>query len=204
MKPRARREKSALTHDELVQRARKWLRNTKRCGVVLCERGSAKHETPDAIGWKGQTSHLIECKVSRSDFKADAKKIFRRYPELGMGSHRYYMVPKGLVEWFEVPAWWGLLEVESKRVLVSKKPRRFPEKNERAEFQLVLSEVRLFQIAEDFSLGMESLKGRRGDEVRNQIRKLREHEAQIKEFFRFAHDSEEEDEPEDEERDDED
>jgi hypothetical protein len=71
---------TCMTHAELVVRAIRWLRNQKGCSFVLSEQFAAGvAEQPDAIGWKyGDQSHLIECKISRSDFFADAAKPFRR------------------------------------------------------------------------------------------------------------------------------
>lgn len=73
----------------------------------LCTTG----ETPDALGWRGTHSTLIECKTSRADFVADQKKEFRRCPSLGVGNRRYYMAPKGLLDVRDLPDNWGLLEV---------------------------------------------------------------------------------------------
>jgi len=111
-----------MTHDELVDRAARWLRNTRKCGVVATEEQSAAGVVPDAIGWKSYASYLIECKVTRSDFLADQKKFHRRYPEYGMGNHRYYMTPPGLLSSDELPEDWGLLEVDGRCVHVVKEP----------------------------------------------------------------------------------
>jgi hypothetical protein len=93
-----------MTHEGLCDRAILWLRNTRNCGVTLSNLSVGLGEIPDAIGWKyGTQSTLVECKVSRSDFIADAKKAFRRFPETGMGAFRYFMVPDGLVKPTEIP-----------------------------------------------------------------------------------------------------
>ena len=99
-----------MTHAQLVERAVRWLRRY-RCGVVLSEQASGSGEMPDAIGWK-QACHsvLVECKLTRADFLADRSKPFRRKPEKGVGSERFYLVPAGLVKIEELPAGWGLLE----------------------------------------------------------------------------------------------
>lgn len=110
-----------VTHAELVARAERWLRNTKKCGVVFAERrGGTGHEIPDAIGWRvGVWSILVECKASRADFLRDAKKLFRRNPEMGMGQFRFYMTPPGLVLTSdELPKGWGLVEVHDRTVKV--------------------------------------------------------------------------------------
>ena len=105
-----------MVHEKLVQRAVQWLRSYG-CGVVLSEQSSRSGETPDAIGWKGAChSVLVECKLSRADFLADAFKPFRRSPETGMGCERYYLTPRRLLEPAELPVGWGLLEFEGKRV----------------------------------------------------------------------------------------
>jgi len=85
-----------MTHEELRQRAVKWLTNRKRCSVVLSEMTSAAWEIPDAIGWKVATSFLVECKVSRSDFRANRNKAHVR-SRSGVGRHRYFLTPPNLV-----------------------------------------------------------------------------------------------------------
>ena len=105
-----------MTHEKLVEKAIQWLRSYG-CGVVLSEQSCAGGETPDAIGWKGAChSVLVECKLSRPDFLADGDKPFRRAPETGMGCERFYLALRGLLERAELPAGWGLLELEGKRV----------------------------------------------------------------------------------------
>ena len=102
----------ALTHDQLVSHAGKWLRSIG-CSVVLLEVVSycPSGEIPDAIGWRNGRSILIECKTSRSDFRADEKKLFRRSPDMGMGDWRIYLCEEGLIQPEELPHGWGLLWV---------------------------------------------------------------------------------------------
>src|ERR1700761_3630265 len=100
-----------LQHSLLVRKAVEWLRHSYRCGVILSEQSCATGEIPDAIGWKGQCrSVVVECKVSRADFLADARKDFRLRPEEALGAERIYMAPGGLIAPEELPAGWGLLE----------------------------------------------------------------------------------------------
>lgn len=77
---------SALTHRDLVLRAEKWLNNAG-CHVTFRElcACTSNNENPDVIGWVGGHSIMIECKTSRSDFHADKNKLFRHFPERGMG-----------------------------------------------------------------------------------------------------------------------
>lgn len=105
---------SRMDHRELVARAARWLRGTRRCGVVLTE-ASGGHEQPDAIGWRlgGRHSILIECKTSRGDFLRDREKWHRRHESVRIGRVRYYMTPASLVRPDEVPGGWGLLEVDA-------------------------------------------------------------------------------------------
>ncbi len=105
------KRRSALTHTQLVTRAVEWLRYHYGCGIILSEQYCATGEVPDAIGWKGFChSVLVECKVSRADFLADANKPFRMHPEAGLGCERYYLAPRGLIARAELPPCWGLLE----------------------------------------------------------------------------------------------
>lgn len=112
-----------MTHKELVGVAARWLRDKRRCGVVLTEKGT--NEICDAIGWtdlrRFPRSIVVECKVSETDFKADQRKPHRRDPWWGLGMERWYLTPRGLL-WEHVvsPSWperWGLLELtESGRI----------------------------------------------------------------------------------------
>src|SRR6516165_4975671 len=113
-----------MTHVRLVEMAEAWLRRA-RCGIVLSEQGCASGEMPDAIGWKGKChSILIECKVSRADFLADAEKPWRKDGSIALGCERYYLAPKGMLRKDELPAGWGLLEVHARKVSVTAKSKR--------------------------------------------------------------------------------
>jgi len=72
---------------------------------------------PDALGWK-QACHsvLVECKVTRSDFLADRAKPFRQKSEKGVGNERFYLAPPGMIKVEELPAGWGLLQIQRGRV----------------------------------------------------------------------------------------
>lgn len=69
-----------MTHNELVERAVRWLCGTTRCTAVASGVVSACWEIPDAIGWNAFHSWMIECKTSRSDFKRDLKNTFAVIP----------------------------------------------------------------------------------------------------------------------------
>jgi len=114
-----------VTHDELVDRALRWLRG-RRCNPIFSDCASCA-EIPDAIGWssswKMRGSVVVECKASRNDFYADQKKRFQwRHPEWGhrlrasrigkkeaakegwikemiprMGNFRFYMTTPGII-----------------------------------------------------------------------------------------------------------
>lgn len=109
-------KKRKLSHDDLVERAVKWLK-TKRYPIVCTEIASGR-ETADAVGFNGRWSCLIECKTSLSDFYSDRKKFFRREPQYGIGQSRYYMCEKNLIdlERHSIPEGWGLLYVCGKVV----------------------------------------------------------------------------------------
>jgi len=107
-----------MTHAELVKKAERWLLNTKGCSFAFSELSAytKSGETPDAIGWKGIITILVECKASRADFFSDGRKRFRRDPDRGMGDFRFYMAPAGMLTVFDLEQnpWsrsWGLVEV---------------------------------------------------------------------------------------------
>jgi hypothetical protein len=116
---------------------------------VLSEQACVSGEMPDAIGWK-RTCHsvLVECKISRADFLADRNKPFRVKPELGVGSERFYLAPKDLVNVEELPPGWGLLEYQNRSielVRASKKNLRSDE-GFRCEMNLLLASLRRVEI----------------------------------------------------------
>lgn len=110
-------------HAELCAVAVKWLKRPHSAGgpgcmVAVSEvAGGWTGEIPDAIGFSqavpNDGSVVVEVKVSRSDFLADKKKPHRQ-PGQGMGTWRYYMAPEGLIAVDELPAGWGLIEVNKR------------------------------------------------------------------------------------------
>ncbi|MGB8888896.1 MAG: hypothetical protein WCC87_19355 [Candidatus Korobacteraceae bacterium] len=114
-----------MKHGQLVARAADWLRHKYGCGIVLSEQYCVTGEVPDVIGWKASCqSVLVECKVSRSDFLADANKPFRLHPEDALGSKRFYLAPVGMIAREELPKHWGLLECVGREVQTVVKPGR--------------------------------------------------------------------------------
>ena len=115
-----------MIHVELVALAARWLRGTAKCQVVFAEPTVQTYEMPDAIGWCGGQSLLIECKASQSDAYADSTKEWRQLSE-GMGNFRYVMAPTvvsaGLGKWLATryPRY-GLLAAAPKRVRVILQP----------------------------------------------------------------------------------
>lgn len=110
---------ATLTHDDLVQRAERWL-TRQGCSIVIRDpfRTVMIREQPDAIGWQNarNVSLLIECKVSRADFWADRQKPFRANPAEGVGSWRFYLTPEGVIQPDDLPAGWGLLWATPRRI----------------------------------------------------------------------------------------
>jgi len=111
-----------MNHRELCALAAAWLRRPASrsgpgCLVAVSETANwINREIPDAIGWRpyghGRCgSVIVEVKVSRSDFLADAGKPHRREAAAGMGAYRYFMAPEGLIGPDELPDRWGLVEV---------------------------------------------------------------------------------------------
>ena len=103
-----------MTHSRLVDEAVRWLR-AYRCGVVLSEQSCSSGETPDAIGWKRRNhSVVVECKISRADFLADAAKPWRTVCDGALGCERFYLAPAGMILTKELPSGWGLLEIRGR------------------------------------------------------------------------------------------
>lgn len=127
-----------MTHNQLVDVAADWLRRT--CSVVVTELAT-QGEEPDAIGWHGTHSTLVECKASAADFRADGSKPFRCSPFMGIGQHRYFLSASGVIPMDKLPAGWGLLEVTGSRVRVARQSDGF-EANHVQEMRILLSCLR--------------------------------------------------------------
>lgn len=111
------------SHAELVEIAYRWVLRAGRCGVAFRELVSHTAEQPDVIGFgHAGRSVVVECKATRADFMADARKFFRRTPELGMGRYRFYLCPDGLLEPEEMPAKWGLIYTDGTRTRIVHNP----------------------------------------------------------------------------------
>jgi hypothetical protein len=137
-------------HSLLVAKAVQWLRSYYKCGVILSEQYCATGEVPDVIGWKGFCrSVLVECKVSRADFVADAAKSFRQHPEEGMGCERFYLAPAGVVRREDLPKHWGLLELRAREIHLVAKPGRIDLRSPAAlmkEMNLLLASLRRVEL----------------------------------------------------------
>jgi hypothetical protein len=138
-----------MTHAQLVAMAVKWLRSYG-CGIILSEQACISGEVPDAIGWKRACrSVLVECKITRADFLADAQKPFRLDPQEGVGCERLYLVPAGLISHNELPACWGLLEVRGRKLQLAVKPARRDMRSDaglKYEMNLLLASLRRVEV----------------------------------------------------------
>jgi len=146
-----------MTHDDLVRRAVSWLKRSASkqlgelkwwrkggCGVVVPELVSYAPEIPDAIGWmSGGYSYLIECKVSLSDFRADANKGHRTH---GAGAQRLFLCEPGVIPAEELPAGWGLLNCHANLITVEVAPEHNAERNIASEMAMMYSLLRRVEV----------------------------------------------------------
>lgn len=103
------------SHDELADIGAKWLRGRGYKHAFSNMTSMYQDEQPDVLGVKNAgDTYLIEVKVSRADFRADAKK-WHRQKGRGLGTIRAYLTPPGLLKPCEVPYGWLLLEVHGKK-----------------------------------------------------------------------------------------
>ncbi len=169
-------KESIKLHTVLVNAAYSWVIKNAHCGVALKELYTAacNGEYPDVIGF-GAWGHsvLIECKTSRSDFHADKKKAFRIYPEIGMGSQRFYCCPTNLLKVEDLPEGWGLIYVDDKKKArcvfnpykgpIETRHKGF-DKNTKAEHGMMYSALRRLHIKgfiDEIYKGIESFKPNR-------------------------------------------
>lgn len=101
-----------ISHGYLVERACKWLRNTRGCSVVLAEpMCQVIRQQPDAIGFTPRGwSIAVECKMSLRDYRSDFQKAWRQV-ELGVGQEKWYFAPQGLIDPDSLPDNCGLIEL---------------------------------------------------------------------------------------------
>lgn len=101
-----------MQHDDISEIvAKKFRREGYR--VAFSNMTSAYNgEQPDALGITicGTSTILAEVKTSRSDFRADSKKIWRQNG-IGIGKRRIYVTTKELLQPEEIPYGWELWEV---------------------------------------------------------------------------------------------
>ena len=130
-----------LAHTDLVERAKNWLGkahgNKFACGVVLAEYVYAP-EIPDVIGFNSRRSIVIECKVSRADFKADKHKTHRIK---GMGNYRYYLTLPNVACAEDIDNGWGLLYATDKRIIEIKQSEYFADDGVKAREWAVLYSI---------------------------------------------------------------
>lgn len=108
-------------HDELAAIGAAWLKRNGFAVVATDLAALGCRERADVIGFRSQCSATIESKVSRNDFLADRRKPHRQAG--GIGLYRFYICPSGLIAADELPARWGLLYVDGKRVTEVARPR---------------------------------------------------------------------------------
>lgn len=112
-----------------------------RATYVVCELERVG-ECPDVFGFGGTKTQMIEVKVSRSDFLADKKKLWRQNPSYGIGQMRSYLCPAGLIAVEELPAKWGLLYINDKNEIERIKEPEPQESNTTEEMNLAASILR--------------------------------------------------------------
>lgn len=137
-----------MTHRELCLFAAQKIRtgihwDVPKCPYSIVEPFSfCSDEQPDVFAWNYWTTVMIECKVSHADFLADLKKPFRVNPERGIGRHRFYCCPDGIIKEEEVPNGYGLLYVVDGKMKMIRKSERFERHNANGEIGIVTSIVK--------------------------------------------------------------
>lgn len=142
-----------LTHADVVQRARSWLLGRHECAVAFAEIVTYENCNPDALGFKRlgaarMWSVLVEVKISRSDFRADRKKIIHLLPDSCPGQERWYLTPPNLIRPEEVPEGWGLAEVGKRSIRIVKPApvEEFNAARARADMGVLVAAVRRHQL----------------------------------------------------------
>jgi len=135
-----------ITHDQLVQQAKRWLEKAHgskfACGFVLSEFSCRTPEIPDVIGFSADRSILIECKASRADFLRDKRKPHRNYIKV-LGNLRYYLTFPHVACVEEISNGWGLLYDIGEGIIEVKESEYFGDDSVKAaEWSILYSIVR--------------------------------------------------------------
>lgn len=108
-------------HDQLAGLGAKWLRRQGFAVIATNLAALGCRERADVIGFRSQCSVAIESKISRADFWADLRKPHRQAG--GIGVYRFYICPSDMIHPEELPARWGLLYGDGKRVTEIVRPK---------------------------------------------------------------------------------
>ena len=138
-----------MSHEELVDKAAKWLKRhpdnmfVPNCPIIAKElvTMNTTGEIPDIMGWNYCTSVKIEVKTSKADFLRDKKKRYLNYGK-GMGEFKYYCCPIGVLSIHDIPDGWGLLCVNNKGKVIHAKKAEKQETNHDSERAMLLSMIR--------------------------------------------------------------
>ena len=133
-----------VTHQKLCSLSARWLINEMNCPIVVAGMKVYIGEQPDVIGFfDGGYSVLIECKISRADFKGDCHKQFRWHPDNGMGDYRIYSVTEDVVRSKnEIPEGWGLIRFDGHSFHTIVKPVKFEISKKDMEVSLLVAAMR--------------------------------------------------------------
>ncbi|WP_062544462.1 hypothetical protein [Rufibacter tibetensis] len=111
-----------MTHEDIIAPACKWL--VKEGGCVTAFRvtpgNEEKEQAPYLIGI-GSFGRSITLKpyLSRPDFLEDKQTQFHDIPGMDLGQYRFLYAPAGVILEEEVPANWGLLQVNESKDITS-------------------------------------------------------------------------------------
>jgi hypothetical protein len=111
-----------MTHEDIIAPACKWLVKEGGC-VTAFKVASAlagEEQVPFLIGI-GSFGRTISLKIylSREDFLEDKQTGFQKAPGTDLGQYRFLVAPAGVVLPEEVPANWGLLQVNESQAITS-------------------------------------------------------------------------------------
>lgn len=110
-------------HEAQNLHAARWLKKQGFSVVATNIRAAQSREIVDVIGFRDSCSMVIESKVSRGDYLADAKKPERAEGAAALGVYRAYICPEGLITPDEIPTGWMLLYSNGKCVTTAFKPK---------------------------------------------------------------------------------
>lgn len=132
--------------DNLRERARRWLKNAKKCHTRIVGHAYTAGRAPDVVGFASADKvYLIICVRDLVEWEAIKVNLQSRN-DYRIGGRRYLLAPPGLLSFSEVPLEWGILEAGPHKITIAASgiPAERSKRTIRNENALLLSVIKKY------------------------------------------------------------